>query len=129
VQIDTVESQMGTELFGQKDGVAFRQFVSVSGEAGAGDDFTRGVLETRQIQAHHLRPIAWNILEEFSIRGYLAEELPGPFYSAELLLSDRLFLARPCQAVVANDARDRVVAYFQIELTNQAFGSKAGALS
>ena len=86
-------------------------------------------IESGAIQTHHLCPITGNILQEFGVRGELAEELPGPFHSAQLFFNGRLLFSRPGQAVLADNARDGIVADLEIELVDQSFGPEAGALS
>src|SRR6187401_3406160 len=124
-----MQSQMSAELFGQENGVAFGELVGIAGEASARDNLTRGILKARQSQTHHLYPVTGNILQEFSIRRELAEELPGPFDHAKLLFNGRLLFPRPGQTVLADNARNGIVADVEIELMDQSFGPKAGALS
>ena len=120
---------MRAELFGQEDRVSFGEFIGVGGEAGAGDDFPSGILEAGQSEAHHLRPITGNVLQEFGVGRELAKEFPGPFYGAQPFFGRRLFLAWPTEAVLTNDAGEGVMAHLEIELTDQPFGAEASLLS
>jgi hypothetical protein len=61
-QIDPVAGQMDGELFGQKGGVAFGQFIGVTGEASAGERLAGGVLEAGQFEVGHGPPVVGNIL-------------------------------------------------------------------
>ena len=119
---------MGAELLSQEDSVTFGEFVRIAGEARARDNLARGILKARQSQTHHLCPITGNILQEFGVCGELAEEFPGPFHRAKLPLNHRFLLPGPGQAVLADNARDGIVADFEIKLVDQSFGSKASAL-
>src|SRR5208282_6861901 len=93
-QIDAVAGEVNGELFGQERGVAFGEFIGVTGEGGAGDGFAGGVLEAGQTEVGHLRPVMGNVLQILGVGGELAEELPVAFDVAEMFFGDVLLFAR-----------------------------------
>ena len=118
--------QVYRQLFGQKGGVAFGQFIGIAGEAGAGDGFADGVLETGQVEVGHLRPIMRNILEIFGVDGELAEEFPVAFDRAQLFFGGGFLFPRPYQLMRSKDAGDGVMAAGQSKFPLETFGAEAG---